>query len=235
MHNLYSKVQLYYLMLKRTLLFSGFLTLLSGFGHASVVVNNSSFETPDVAGAYQYNPIGGDWTFNGNSGIWSIAGFSETGGDGIQAGFVQQCNSGGCGGISPTPSGVSNFFQTLNGFTPGDTYSIGFWLAIRPGTFVEPVSVFIDAISLGDYAPVSAAFTQFTTSSFTATSSSMTLTFAGLVDLSGPVIPGGAEGDTAIDQVTVNATGSGVPEPNPAFLILLPLALLIPARRLLRT
>src|SRR6266480_3590925 len=112
----------------------------AGIASAAVIVNNPSFETP-VVSPYSYNTSGGSWTFNGNTGIWNVAAFGESGSNGAQAGFIQQCNGVGCAQNDPTPPGLSSFFQSLTGFTVGNSYTISFLLASRPGTLFEDVTV----------------------------------------------------------------------------------------------
>ncbi|MES2657608.1 MAG: DUF642 domain-containing protein [Verrucomicrobiota bacterium] len=94
---------------------------------ATPTIPNLSFETPNIGtggGSYQYNPSGGSWTFNGAPGNGSGlagngSGFNNPNApDGTQTAFVQN---------------LGTVTQTLSGFTPGRTYTVGYFAAQRPG------------------------------------------------------------------------------------------------------
>lgn len=94
-------------------------------GGTSVPLSNSGFEEPSLgAGSYQYNPVGGSWTFSGASpdGSGLVAngsGFNNPDApQGDQSAFVQKHGT------------VS---QVLLGLVPGTSYSVTFVAGQRPG------------------------------------------------------------------------------------------------------
>ena len=167
----------------------------------AVTVLNSSFETPsEGSSGYAYQPSGADWTFNTQAGIAGSGSpwFSGSPPDGTQAAFIQT-NATSQGTIS----------QSLSGFTAGQSYSVAFWIAGRPGYIANPVTVSLGGISLGTYTPGSTAFTQVTTTAIVAGAADLTLLFAG--------VGSGDDLDSAIDLVSVNP--ALVPEPSSIALV----------------
>lgn len=166
---------------------------------------NAGFETPDVApGQFRsgvdtplfMSPWFGEHSFGiaDGSGSWGTGAHS-----GSQYAYIQSTNEFG---------GAGALYQTLTGLTVGGQYSVSFWMARRNGNVGgntgNVISVFADSTPI--FAPTLAsnpAWQQFTTSIFTATSSSVKIKFQGQV-------PGG---DTAalLDDVTLNV--EAVPEP----------------------
>jgi hypothetical protein len=140
------------------------------------VINNNvnfGFETPVIgSGNFEYNPSGASWTFSGaspsGSGIVANgSGFSNPNApQGTQAAFVQEYGS-----IS----------QTLDGFSPGTTYSVTFAAAQRSGASQhggESWNVMIDNTVITNCNPGSTGYVNYT-ASFTASAPVHTLSFVG--------------------------------------------------------
>jgi len=96
-------------------------------GGASVMVSNSSFESPGLtAGKHEYNPASSSWAFSGDG--------SNPTGSGL-------CGNGSAFGNPNAPQGGQVAFlqsmgtvsQSISGLTPGTTYTINFLAAQRPG------------------------------------------------------------------------------------------------------
>jgi hypothetical protein len=164
----------------------------------AITIVNPSFETPiEGAGGYQYQPTGAGWTFSAGAGIGGTGSpwFAGNPPDGTQAAFMQAT-----GDWSATIS------QDLTGFTIGDSYSVTFYVAKRPGSaFADPVQVLLGGTSLGNYLPSTTDFVQETTASLVATATDMTLTFTDQGTVSGDI-------DSAIDDISINES-SVLPEP----------------------
>ena len=166
------------------------LALASAAG-ASVTVSGGGFETPEVGSGYLYAPTGSPATFTAKSGVagnGSAWGFTAPEGD--QVAFIQTIAA---------PAVIS---LNVTGLIPGAAYTVGFHLAARPGSAVNPVTVAFNGVALGTYSPASTAFAAVTSAPFTATASSGTLTFTG----------GNYPDDrsSGLDNVTVAATGETV-------------------------
>lgn len=175
----------------------------------AVTVLDPSFETPYLPGL-NYAPTGSDWTFSNPAGIDSGAFFDGSPPNGSQAGFIQTGSS-----IAGTIS------QSLSGFTVGESYTVTFWIAGRPGYPADPVTVTLGGTDLGTFAPSSTYFSQVTTSAVVAGSTDMTLLFAGAASAS--------DIGSAIDLVSV---GTSVPEPASGLMLLGGAVLLGSVRRL---
>ena len=172
---------------------------------ANPVIVNPYFATPDYTstssgwaylGVPSQTTVDG-WTYTQYVGVSDLAAgvwFSATPPVGQQAAFDQN------GTIS----------QTVSGFTPGNNYNFSLYMAQRLGHNPNPVTVSIDSIDLGVFSPPSVSqFTQFTTSDFTATSSSMTLAFTVNPPSCNPYSVS-CDWASSITDVSVQA-----PEPNP--------------------
>ena len=162
--------------------------------NADVAVPNAGFETPVVgAGAFQYGPAGGSWTF--------VAGISGNG-------------SGFTSGNPAAPEGVqvaylqgasSSFSQTLSGFQAGVSYTVTFKAAQR-GNFNQggqDFDVYLDSTLLATFRPASSSYSTLSTPVFTTTAGSHTLTFQGR-DSSG------GDNTALIDAVRVTAASGNV-------------------------
>jgi len=157
---------------------------------AAPVVADGSFELPEVGGGFVYAPAPAGTAFAGGAGVagnGSAFGF-QAAPDGDQTGFLQAASSGG-GSIT----------LNVTGLTPGATYRVGFSLAQRPGFGAVTVAAAFGQTALGSYTPTSAAFTPFTTTTFTPAGTSGRIVFSA----------GAAPGDvaTAIDQVMLELVG----------------------------
>jgi YD repeat-containing protein len=149
-------------------------------------VPDFSFEAPAQNGGWTYNPTVTGVTFTGRAGVQgngSAFAFSNAP-EGSQTGVMQ--TYGGAGG---------SIAFALSGLTPGSAYRASFFLAQRPGYGAETVTVSFDGVAAGSFTTGSTAFTQVTTTSFTASAAIGTLTFS---------VPAGA-GDVsaAIDSVAL--------------------------------
>ncbi len=169
-------------------------------GAHAIAVANGSFESPAYSsGGWAYNPSVPGWTLSRGAGIASVGSpwFAGTPPNGTQALFLQ--------GYS-TLSGSAS--QTLTGFSIGQSYTVEFYMAERPGYAADPIQVLLGGTSLGNYVPATTGFVQVVTAAWVATSTSATLTFTD---------PGlfAGDRDSAIDNVTVQS----VPEPASAALL----------------
>ena len=185
---------------------------LASNAHAIAVVDGS-FESPAyAAGGFSYHPSPPGWTFSAGAGIAHTGSpwFAGTPPDGTQAAYLQ--------GYTAWSGTIS---QTLSGFSIGQSYTVQFYMAQRPGYQADPFNVLLGGTVLGAYAPTTTGFMQQITAAWVATATSATLTFTD------PGLYGG-DRDTAIDNVTVQS----VPEPASAALLSLGLLALGRIRRL---
>ncbi len=137
---------------------------------------NFSFETPNLAGGFRYNPTGASWTFGGAAGNGS--GIAANGSafappnapHGSQVAFVQS---------------LGTITQTLSGFTPGKAYTLSYLAAQRGNPYGgETWNVKLDnTVIQTNSTPGSNSFTT-SSVNFTATASSHSLAFVG-TNLSG--------------------------------------------------
>jgi hypothetical protein len=164
--------------------------------HAGIIVINNSFEIPAFSSggwSYYSGSPDGSWTYtsagvaNENS-PW----FLGAPPDGTQAAFCQN---------------ACTISQSLSGFQIGQSYSVSFYMADRPGYNPIGIQVLLGGADLGTYTPVNGntAFVPVTTTSTIANATTMTLSFNGVY----------SEGDvdTALDLVTVNGA-TAAPEPS---------------------
>jgi alpha-L-rhamnosidase len=135
------------------------------------MVVDGGFEKPMISD-FAYNPAGSGWTFNEKSGLTTahsgMTGDNPTGPpEGRQAAFIQQ-------------DGLIN--QVIGGLVPGVSYTLTFSAAQRISSSPngETWQVNLDAAVIGNYSPPKEAstYTDYT-ATFTATTSSQTLSFVG--------------------------------------------------------
>lgn len=167
-----------------------------------IIIGDSGFASPALAaGAFQYNPSGGSWTFSGaspsGSGLVSNgSGFSNPNApEGTQAAFVQE---------------FGTLSQAIGGLTIGSKYTLTFAAAQRSGANQhggESWNVKMDSTLIASYNPGPAATSYVDyTATFTATATTQTLTFVG-TDL--------ATGDNTvfIDNVRIALNTATLPSP----------------------
>ncbi len=169
---------------------------------SAATIVDPSFESPSVGlGGYQYDPASAPAgvTFDGggaggagiqsNGSAWQLAAAP----DGSQTAFLQSTGSYG-----------ASISLDVSDLTVGQSYRFSFYDALRNGPYnPNPVDVSFDGHDLGTYTPASTTWTQATTSSFVAGSTSGSLVF------SAPSLAG--DNDAGIDAVAINAVA--VPEP----------------------
>src|SRR5262249_21694692 len=134
--------------------------------NADVTVPNAGFETPVVgAGAFQYTPAGGSWTFVGGAGITGNGSGFTSGNppapEGGQVAFLQ-VGSG------------STISQTLSGFQAGVSYTVTFYAAQR-GNFNnggQDFDVYLDSTLLATFRPGSTSYNLLSTPAFNTTAGS---------------------------------------------------------------
>jgi hypothetical protein len=159
---------------------------------------NNGFESPDLAGGYQYNVTGASWTFNGNSGIASNGSGFDT------AGATQGQNSDGA--VSST--GQAAFIQS-NGVASSvkqsvklaaGTYNVSFsWEGRNGEDGANAITVSLGGQSLFSGTPAQVTFlNQVTTATVTLAAGTYALVFTGSNS--------GDDDTTFIDNVSINTT-----------------------------
>ena len=164
--------------------------------NGGISVPNPGFEAPATA-TYVYNPSGGSWTFNGNSGVAAN-------------------NSGFTSANPPAPQGVQVAFlqrtcsvsQALSGFTPGTAYTVICSAAQRKyGTAGQTWDVTIDGTAIGSFGPPLSATNYVNyAATFAASAADHLLAFAG-TDLHG--------GDNTVFLDNVRVVPSSLILPSP--------------------
>jgi hypothetical protein len=157
-------------------------------GGVPVPLNNAGFESPWLrAGNFLYNPSGGGWTFNSNSGISGNASpftsSNPSAPEGGQVGFVQM-------------SGSFSQTVTLN----SGWYQLSYSAAQRAGNR-QTFNITMDGVVVGTYtsSDTTGNYSAYTTSPFQITSGgSHTLAFVGINSL-------GGDNTAFVDEVSLYA------------------------------
>jgi hypothetical protein len=109
---------------------------------------NGGFETPSLAGSYQYAPAGATWVFAGGAGISGNANAFTAGNpgapEGVQVAFLQ---------------GFGSASQTANVAAGQYTVSL---LAAQRGNFqsgTQIIRIQVDGVAVGQYQPPGVAYT----------------------------------------------------------------------------
>ena len=171
----------------------------TGSVEAGFPVPDGSFEQENAGGTntYKYNPIGGAWSFTGNSGV--INGSSLFGNPlaqaGVQLAFLQTNPNLAQGPGSPGV--ISETFTLGQG-----TYSLSLFEAARSGFATSSYTIQANGITIGGDSASSTSFVNYTTSNFNFAGGSLTLTFT---STGSPT----QDSTTFLDNVTLSA----VPEP----------------------
>ena len=192
----------------------GFVTvavfIAAALGFASMVdavpvpIGNSSFETPELSGAFAYTPAGATWSFTGNAGISGPpSGFGNTAApDGDQYAFLQM---------------ISAFSQTITVPANG-TYVLTFFAAGRPpgaqfgGTQTYRTLLDSDVIFPATTTDNGGPFIAQQSAPFFATAGIHTLTFQG--------VNSNNDNTAFIDAIAINGTAvDRVPEPSSILLL----------------
>ncbi|HYG30109.1 MAG TPA: hypothetical protein VD887_07835 [Allosphingosinicella sp.] len=153
---------------------------------ATLTLPDPSFELPEIGSTYSYTPTVTGLAFvhpAGIAGNGSAFGFAAAP-DGDQVAFLQ-AGSSSAGAVSITVSGLS----------AGASYRVRFRLARRPGYNATAVNLAAGGIALGNFTPSSTAFESFESAAFTATGSSMTISFTATT--------GSGDRATALDAVAI--------------------------------
>jgi len=132
-------------------------------------LGNSGFETPNLAGAYQYSPSGATWVFTAGAGITGNGNAFTSGNgaapEGSQVGFLQ---------------GNGMVAQTVN--LAAGSHTLSFQSAQRGNHQIgtQVVLVQLDGVTVGQYQPPGTAYSGYTTPAFTvASSGSHTISLVG--------------------------------------------------------
>lgn len=174
---------------------------------AAPTLTDASFEDPHLPNTgygngnnFLYQPTGSAWTYSSNAGVSATGGpfYAGNAPDGVQGAFLQ----------STASSGAATISQVVTGLVAGQSYSVMFYLAARPGYGTNPVSVTFGGINLGTFTNATASFIGESTARFVASATSALLVFTGTNTT-------GSDNDSAIDAVSV------VSVPEPASLALL--------------
>jgi RHS repeat-associated protein len=136
-------------------------------------VANMGFETPVVgAGNHQYGPVGGSWTFAGNSGIsGNGSGFTFTNPaapEGVQIAFLQM-------------GSASVISQSISGFLANTNYVVTFYAAQRANISQggQDFDVYLDSTFVDTFRPTGTSYSLYSTHAFTTTAGTHTLKFVG--------------------------------------------------------
>jgi len=155
--------------IKFSLLIGIFSILFNNFANAQTAntISNGSFETPNIGegwGAFQTNPSGSDWTFDGAGIMGNGSAYRNPDApDGSQVAYLQ---------------GSVSMSQTVS-FTAG-TYIFAFTAAKRGGGYDnEIINVLIDGNQIVSYNISNTSYQSFTTPSFTVTDGNHIITFSG--------------------------------------------------------
>lgn len=137
-------------------------------------ISDGSFETPDVAEGFTYNPAGSQYLFQSTSGIIdppSDFGGPATPAEGSQYAFLQS-NAG-----DARDTGVrGTIVQTFSHPGGGDLAVVSLWDASREAPGTASYDIFIDDVLVASRTPTSqGTFTPFTTAPFTNASSTPTI------------------------------------------------------------
>jgi hypothetical protein len=152
---------------------------------------NTGFESPSLAGSYQYAPAGAAWTFSGGAGITgngnAFTGGNASAPEGVQVAFIQ-----GPGSVAQsTTLAAGQYTISLQASQRGNMQS---------GTQIVVVQV--DGAAVGQFLPPGAGYSAYQTPTFTiAGGGNHTISLSG----------GGSGSDfTAfVDSVVLNAASSG--------------------------
>jgi hypothetical protein len=149
-------------------------------------VADASFETPSVPGSTVANPTVSGAAFTGNAGIAAngSAWHFPNAPDGTQVAFLRS-----------HPTSASAIALAVTGLVPGATYKVSFAQSRRPDTSTNWFNVWFDGVNIAGVVSDVPTFQTVTTSTFTAASTTGTLSFTGMVT-SGDI-------SSAIDQVAV--------------------------------
>lgn len=156
---------------------------------------NGGFESPSVAGGYQYAPSGATWTFIGGAGI-TANGTGFTNGnpnapEGSQVAFVQGSGSG----------------VTQTATLAAGQYTLGLQAAQR-GNYqfgTQVIRVQVDGVTVGQYQPPGVAYSSYQTPAFT-----LSTTGGHVITLTGV----GTGGDFTGFIDNVNITPAANPNPS---------------------
>jgi hypothetical protein len=195
---------------------------------ASNLVQDFSFETPDVSSmtnGLEYRPTGTPWTFLLHAGITAAGSYSPVGSFGLSAGSAPDGNQ-----VAFIQEADSEIDQTIDGLTVGDVYDVSFFAAARseqglPPFFYgggEDFDVYWNSTLIGYYLPTLTTFTLYTTDAFTATSTSGVLMFEGIDSVSDSQCQQTSDGtcDRTAFIDAVQLSDPIVPEPASALLLL---------------
>lgn len=167
------------------------------FGLAPITVANSGFELPayGAAGFSYLSGLNSSWTYGGNSGVahngspWYINPAPE----GTQAAFIQN-------------DGAGAYFQQAFNFPAAGSYDVSFWIVRRSVSYpANDIDVRMDGVSIGSVPNTSQTTDTWAKVTFTyncPSAGSHTLAFVGT--------RGGADYDSAIDDVTVSVASTQI-------------------------
>lgn len=171
----------------------------NGFGGVTELITNGSFETPTLSGVFQQFPSG-------------IPGWTGTAGVEVQAN-----GSLGAGQVTPfgnqyaelaveVPSTYSQTFTTV----PGQQYDFSFYLASRPGTGPNTVSVAFTGNTSASFTAADTATVRFQkfTDTFTATATQSVLSLS-------LVTPTSGGGGGLVDNVSLTTQSAAAAVPIP--------------------
>jgi hypothetical protein len=180
--------------------------LMSGVAASAQIVSDGNFNWS--SSGYQYQPTGSPedaWAFTGGTGIQSNGsawGFSNAPNGAAQTAFLQSWSGTPGGGIT-VGEPTSTISQTV-AITPGDWYTVSFYLAERGGYTPNPVTVSIGGDTLTTITPSSDAWKEYSVS-FQAPAGPDTLTFS----VTDPIGQDSYDIDTGLADVSMNVPEGG--------------------------
>jgi len=222
----------------RTVAVAGFLALALSSTAVSAradLVTNGGFETNTGSGQLGFNTSATDWATSGYNFLFAPGTGDTSGANGQYGGLsLWGPNNGSANGLPATsPDGgyyvaadadfqVGAITQAINGLTPGEEYTVGFWWGAAQQLGYTGTTTQQWQVTLGSETQSTSVFTNpseafsgwmYQTFNYTATSTSEVLSF---LAVGSPQIPP----FTLLDGVSLNPTTSAVPEPGSVALML---------------
>lgn len=163
-------------------------------------IANGGFESPSLAGGYQYNPGGATWTFAGAAGVTGNGNAFTSGNpaapEGVQTGFLQGAGSSASESVSLSAGQYTVSFKAAQ----RGNYQVG----------AQVIQVLVDGLAVGQFQPSGTAYATYQTSAFAiAAAGSHTIMLKG--------IGTGSDFTAFVDDVRVTASSAAPALANAGF------------------